>query len=187
MVGMSRALPIASARPFELRETLRIGDLARRTHKSTRAVRLYEEMGLLGPVHRTDGGHRVYSEDALIRMSWIDKLQALGFSLTQIREILTDWSDSRFGPKAMARVRGVFRAKLAETNDQLRQLEALSAELEDSLAYLESCEVCSPSTLLGDCSGCSQPHPVDAEPELVAGFHVANSPNEDEPSEDAGQ
>jgi len=140
-------------------------------------------MGLLGPVHRTEGGHRVYSEDALIRMSWIDKLQALGFSLTQIREVLMDWSDSRFGPTAMARVRGVFRSKLEETQDQVRQLEALADELQDSLAYLESCEVCSPSTLLGACSGCSHPHPVEAEPELVAGFHIAASDaREDEPS-----
>jgi len=164
---MARLLPIAD------RETLRIGDLAKRTHRSARAVRLYEEMGLLGPVYRTEGGHRLYDQDVLVRMAWIDKLQSLGFSLTQIRDLLTDWSDNQFGPRAMSRVREVFRRKLEDTQVQIRQLQSLAAELTESLAYLDSCEVCHPSTVLGECSGCSHPHAVEQEPTLVAGFHTS--------------
>jgi MerR family copper efflux transcriptional regulator len=172
---MSTVLPIAGARASDegRRPTLRIGDLAKRTHKSTRAVRLYEEMGLLGSVYRTEGGHRVYGDEVLTRMTWIDKLQSLGFSLTQIKGILEDWSDSQNGPAAMARVRELFREKLEETRVQVRQLQALAVELDESLAYLESCGVCHPSTVLGSCVNCSHPHPVDHEPTLVAGLYAS--------------
>lgn len=164
---MGNVLQIAPA------ATLRIGDLAKRTNKSPRAVRLYEEMGLLGPVFRTEGGHRVYDENVLVRMSWIDKLQGLGFSLTQIKDLLHEWADSKFGPTAMSKVRATFRDKLEETRVQLRQLESLAEELHESLSYLESCEVCAPCTVLGECAECGHPHPIDDEPSLVAGFHVA--------------
>ena len=169
---MTPALPIVNGSqvPGSPQPVLRIGDLAKKTDKTNRAVRLYEEMGLLGAVHRTEGGHRVYTGDAVARINWIDKLQALGFSLTQIRSLLDDWADSRFGPSAMSKIRALFREKLDETRAQMLQLEALAIELEDSLSYLASCEACEPNTVLGSCTGCDQPHPVDQEPALVAGF-----------------
>src|SRR5262245_15292624 len=89
---------------------LKTADLARLADKSTRAVRLYEEMGLLGSVVRTEGGHRLYDERALIRLTWIDKLQLLGFSLPQIRELLAELEDAEKGPAAMSKVREIFRS-----------------------------------------------------------------------------
>jgi DNA-binding transcriptional MerR regulator len=156
---------------------LRIGDLARRTNKSTRAVRLYEEMGLLGPITRSDGGQRVYDEDILVRIAWMDKLHALGFSLNEIKGLLDDWTGNEFGPRAMARVRDLFRQKLDDTRTQIRQLQSLEEELQDSLRYLDGCEVCDPCTVLGACSGCEHPHPIETEPTLVAGFHAGTAGN----------
>lgn len=166
---MSTLLPIARQRSKEIH--LRIGDLARLAEKSTRAVRLYEEMGLLGAVVRTEGGHRLYGEEALVRMSWIDKLQLLGFSLPQIRELLEELHDAEKGPAAMARVRQIFRTKLEETQAQIKSLNALAGELSDSLTYLESCSVCEPSTLLNACTACDHPHPVEP-PTLITGIHT---------------
>lgn len=155
-------------------DVIRIGDIARHTHKSPRAVRLYEEMGLLGSVFRTEGGHRLYDGEVLERIAWIDKLQALGFSLPQIKGLLGEWTESVHGPQAMSKVRDLFRAKLEETRAQIKTLESLSLELEESLAYLESCESCRPSTLLGACACCQEPHAVQREPPLVAGLHPRN-------------
>lgn len=149
---------------------VKIGDLARIAEKSTRAVRLYEEMGLLGSVVRTEGGHRLYDERALLRLAWIDKLQLLGFSLPQIRELLAELEDVERGPAAMSKVREIFHAKLEDTRAQLKALSSLAGELEDSLRYLESCNVCEPSTLLASCEECHLPHPVTA-PTLIAGLH----------------
>src|SRR5215472_16055696 len=142
---MSFVLPIAQQKGSSTH--LKIGDLARLAEKSTRAVRLYEEMGLLGDVYRTDGGHRLYDEKALLRLSWIDKLQLLGFSLPQIRELLSELEDAEHGPAAMSKVRDIFREKLEETQAQIKALSSLAGELQDSLRYLESCSICEPSTL----------------------------------------
>lgn len=172
---MTTVLPIA--RQKTTRGYLKIGDLARLTEKSARAVRLYEEMGLLGPVVRTEGGHRVYDERTLLRLSWIDKLQLLGFSLPRIRELLSELEDSRQGPVAMSKVRAIFREKLEETRAQMKALASLAGEIEDSLVYLESCSICEPSTLLTACTECERPHTVEP-PTLISGLHTCRHQEE---------
>ncbi len=67
---------------------LRVGELARRVNKTTRALRFYEELDLLTPAQRTAGGFRLYHPDTLTRIHWIDRLQELGFSLHDIRSFL---------------------------------------------------------------------------------------------------
>ncbi|MCB9653499.1 MAG: MerR family transcriptional regulator [Deltaproteobacteria bacterium] len=148
---------------------LRIGDLARVSQKSARALRLYEGMGLLGS-HRTVGGHRYYSEHALTRLTWIDKLQALGFSLPRIRELLDALQGANTGPEAMDRIREIYEEKLAETRAQVEILQTLAGELEDSLRYLDGCQVCDPGHVLNACAACDQPHAVDP-PTLILGIH----------------
>lgn len=171
---MSTVLPIAQelkGAKAQAKAQLKIGDLARLADRSTRAVRLYEEMGLLGAVVRTEGGHRLYDETALVRMSWIDKLQLLGFSLPRIRELLGELEEARHGPAAMEKVRRIFREKLEETQAQMKALASLAGEIEDSLRYLESCTSCGPSTLLNACPECERPHAVEP-PTLIAGMHT---------------
>ncbi len=138
---------------------LRIGDLAKATGKSQRALRLYEELGLLTPGTRTAGGFRVYGHDSIERVTWIGKLQELGFTLQQIHELLP----AAGAPKeAMARVRRVFADKQAEVARQIERLAELQQELSSSLAYLETCvEQCCDDA----CSSC---HTHDAKaPSLV--------------------
>ena len=149
----------------------RIGDLAKRINKSTRAVRLYEEMKLLGEITRNEGGQRIYGEEVFARLIWIEKLQNLGFTLHEIRDLLASWSGNKFGPGGMKYLREVYREKLEETQFQIKQLESLSEELQDSLEYLESCEICDPCTLLGACTACAHPHSTSAKPILVAGLY----------------
>ncbi len=153
------------------RPTWKIGDLARHVEKSTRALRLYEDLGLLGPAVRTEGGHRLYTDDALVRLAWIDKLQVLGFSLHEIRTFLEELEAAQQGPQAMERVRAIFQGKLAEVEAQVTSLRSLAGELEDSLKYLETCtHTCDPATLLASCRACDHDHTV-APPTLIAGIH----------------
>lgn len=163
---MTNVVPISRHEPAPFR----IGDLARRAGKSTRAVRLYEDLGLLGPAVRTEGGHRLYAEDALVRLSWIDKLQLLGFSLHEIRSFLDDLEEAKRGPTAMTKVRSIFSAKLDEVKAQIQALESLAGELEDGLQYLQACSTCEPSTLLGACRVCDHQHEVEP-PMLITGIH----------------
>lgn len=149
---------------------LRVGDLARVTGKTVRALHLYEELQLLEPLERSKGGFRLYAADSVTRVHFISKLQDLGFSLSDIREIVRSWSASGSAPDAMARMRDLYRAKLDETRAQVERLLALEVELAASLDYLETCDTCDPNRLIASCCSCDK-HPSDeAAPELVAGL-----------------
>ena len=155
-------------------DLLRVGDLAQRTGKTVRAMHLYEELGLLAPVERSKGGFRLYAPDAEVRVRWIAKLQDMGFSLPDIRELLQQWERSGSATGAMTRIRALYREKLDDTRRQLERLAALRHELEASVAYLDTCEVCDPERLISACPRCDA-HGCNA-PDLVAGLHTTRTP-----------
>ncbi|OII38069.1 MerR family transcriptional regulator [Curtobacterium sp. MMLR14_010] len=69
--------------------TMHIGELAERTGLSTRTVRHYDDVGLLHPTGRTEGGFRLYSDDDLQRLLVIRRMKPLGYSLEQMAELLS--------------------------------------------------------------------------------------------------
>lgn len=157
-----------------LGKPLRVGELAKRTGKTVRALHLYEELGLLMPVHRSKGGFRLYSPSAVRRVEWISKLQEAGFSLHDLQELLQGVSEqSGVASLAMERVRQVFADRLRETREQLQRLAHLEKDLVASLAYLEGCRSCEPQAhQIQDCPTCNQHgHDGATQPLLVAGIH----------------
>ena len=151
---------------------MQIGDLARETGKTVRAIHLYEELGLLTPAGRSKGGFRLYASDALLRIRWIGKLQEMGFSLSDIQTIVREWEHIGSAPGAMKGMREVYARKLEETREQLRRLEALADELVGSVAYLDTCDVCDPQRLLSACNCCDLHDKELDVPELVLGFRA---------------
>ena len=84
---MSDAQPPARA-PERL---LRINEVAAETGLTTRAIRYYEEIGLLEPAARSDGDYRLYDASDLDRLQFIRSLRDdAGFSLAQIGQLLED-------------------------------------------------------------------------------------------------
>jgi DNA-binding transcriptional MerR regulator len=149
---------------------LKVGELAKRTGKTVRAVHLYEELGLLDPAVRSKGGFRLYSGKALKRIDWIQKLQDLGFSLTEIKAVLRDWEGTATAPKAMERVREIFTDKLRETEETLARLHRLVGDLNETLAYMNSCRSCEPTHNPTECGTCDI-HGHDGQaPLLVQGI-----------------
>jgi MerR family transcriptional regulator, repressor of the yfmOP operon len=66
-----------------------IGEVAERTGVTQRALRFYEEKGLLQPPERMEGGFRRYSDDDIVRIEFVKKLQdLLGFTLSEIKEMV---------------------------------------------------------------------------------------------------
>jgi DNA-binding transcriptional MerR regulator len=66
----------------------KVGELARRTGVSVRALHHYDEIGLLSPSHRSEAGYRLYTEIDVARLQQIRSLRALGFSLEEARDFL---------------------------------------------------------------------------------------------------
>ena len=151
---------------------IRVGELGRRTNKTVRALHLYEELGLLKPMERSQGGYRLYHPGSVARVEWIGKLQDAGFSLTAIRDFLHEIESEHQAPHAMSRVRSVFETKLAETREARLRLEKLEADLVSSLAYLDGCKSCQPVHATAECGECQiHGHERKKQPLLVAGIH----------------
>lgn len=152
---------------------MQVGDLARETGKTVRAIHLYEELDLLKPAARSKGRYRLYGPEALVRIRWIGKLQELGLSLTDIKAIVRDCEQQGSAPTAMVRVREVYKKKLDETRAQIARLEALEREVLASLRYLETCgSSCEPDRVIATCQSCDHHSPEQEVPDLVAGFRA---------------
>jgi len=149
---------------------LKVGELAKRTGKTVRAIHLYEELGLLTPSVRSKGGFRLYSLRAAKRIEWIQKLQDMGFSLTEIKAFLRVWEESGTAPKAMETVREIFTDKLRETRATIARLSKLAEELSESLEYLDSCRSCEPVHTQHECGSCEIHGHEGEAPLLVDGI-----------------
>lgn len=111
------------------RAALYIGEIARRSGTTVKAVRHYERLGLLHPAGRSSGGFRVYNEAALERLGFIRSAQRLGFSLAEIGEVLSVYDD---GAPACGRVVDVIDEKLRVVEARMAELEQLRDALSDA-------------------------------------------------------
>ncbi|EZH65143.1 MerR family transcriptional regulator [Bacillaceae bacterium JMAK1] len=73
---------------------LSIGNLSKKTGVTVRTLGYYDQIGLLSPASRTEGGHRLYDEPQIIRLEQIVSLKYLGFSLDEIKLIIDDGTES---------------------------------------------------------------------------------------------
>lgn len=77
---------------------MKIGELARQCQVSLDTVRYYEKQGLLASVDRSEGGYRLFDQEAVERLHFIRKAKDLGFTLKEIQELL----DIRVSPESYA-------------------------------------------------------------------------------------
>ncbi|MBK9219358.1 MAG: hypothetical protein RLZ81_1057 [Pseudomonadota bacterium] len=111
-----------------------IGELAKRSQATIKALRLYESLGLLGPVQR-QGKYRVYGAEALQQVQLIRHAQRLGFRLAELHSLIhhhngaPDWSG--------------IQHQLAQKSEAIRgeilRLEALQDELHRLQTELSLC------------------------------------------------
>jgi MerR family transcriptional regulator, copper efflux regulator len=165
---LAEHLPVAPDEPEHL---VQVGDLAKETGKTVRALHLYEELGLLKPHARSKGRYRLYGPDALVRVRWIGKLQEMGLSLAEVSELVREWETSDTAPLAMEKVRRVLEARLRQAREQMARLRDLEHELIDSLKYLDVCNGCDPVRVHSQCRDCDL-HSCGGAPDLVAGVQA---------------
>ncbi len=156
------------------KKLLKVGELAKAVGKSVRAIHLYEELGLLTPAARTAGGFRQFSDAAIDRIQWITKLQAIGFSLSEIQGFVRQFESASSGRAATNQVRTLFETKLRKARENIAQLQVIENDLVEALEYLETCSECSETLAPDECHSCDhQGHELGSAPELFAGLSHA--------------
>lgn len=160
---------------------MRVGELAKAVGKTVRAMHLYEELGLLEPRSRSEGGFRMYGPEAIDRIHWIVKLQAIGFTLAEIQGFVRDFQGAGSGREAAAAVRAMFTEKQAKIREQIIQLQVIENDLSEAVAYLDSCQSCSDNLAPTACGECDHHgHQRGEAPPLFAG--LSRRPVDESPS-----
>ena len=122
--------------------SLKIGEVAKRGGVSLQAIRYYEREGLLPKPPRLASGYRMFPDTAVRRVQFIKRAQELGFSLAEIRELLSLRENADAGAQDM---RERARVKIADIEQKIRKQRAMKSALN---ALAESCPGCGP---LSDC------------------------------------
>jgi DNA-binding transcriptional MerR regulator len=110
-------------------ELFTIGELAAAFALSPRAIRFYEDHGLLAP--ERVGTQRVYTKRDRARLQLILRGKRLGFSLADIREFLDLYDADRTGHRQMAMTLDRTRARIRDLEQQLQDITITLAELRD--------------------------------------------------------
>lgn len=129
------AVAYAVVPPRADREHFTISDLSAEFSITPRALRFYEDEGLITPSRR--GTARIYSHRDRARLAWILRGKRVGFSLAEIREMidLYDIGDGRRVQRAVTIER--CRARIAALDAQKKDIDAAIAELADFLGVIE--------------------------------------------------
>jgi DNA-binding transcriptional MerR regulator len=110
--------------------TMQIGEIAKRTCLTVDAIRFYEKRKLLPKADRSTGRFRLYAQDAVERLRFIQQMQGLGFSLREVGELI-QLRESKV--EACESVKELLRAKLTDVRAKLQELRHLESELEADL------------------------------------------------------
>lgn len=110
--------------------TFQIGELAKRTDLSIDAIRFYERRKLLPPASRSSGRFRLYTPEAIEQLRLVRRMQDLGFSLQEIKELMGVRADSEH---ACSAVRQFLKTKLDDVAVKIRELQQLETELKTDL------------------------------------------------------
>lgn len=106
-------------------EALKVGELARRTGLTIRALHHYDEIGLLKPSQHSEAGYRLYTAGDVARLQQVRSLRQLGFSLEEVRDCL---DRPGFSPLESIRLHiGRLREQVEMQRELCEKLEAIAA------------------------------------------------------------
>ena len=123
-------------------DSLTISQVAKRAEVNIQTIRYYERQGLLAPTPRTEAAYRIFSAESVRRIRFIKRAQELGFSLKEIKDLLSLRIDAH---TTQADIRNRTQTKIADVEHKILHLQAIHASL---LRMAEDCSGCGP---LKDC------------------------------------
>ena len=127
-------------------ELERVGEIAERLGVSPRTIKYYEELGLIQPETRSQGGFRLYGKEEVQQLERILRLKSIGYSLAAIRELLATRDAAREADKitvisnTMERLKDRERevtGRIQQMRKDLKRAEALRGELRRDIALCE--------------------------------------------------
>ncbi|HIG43696.1 MAG TPA: MerR family transcriptional regulator [Gammaproteobacteria bacterium] len=107
------------------------GELAKTTKVNSETIRYYEKIGLIQSPARTAGGHRIYAERHLNRVSFIRRSRELGFSLKEIRNLIELVDSERY---TCEEVRDRTVIHLSDIEQKLADLQNMQINLKDMIS-----------------------------------------------------
>ncbi len=111
--------------------TYPIGELSRMVSLSQRTIRYYEEIGLLQSIRRIEHGKRVYTDDDVRRLKFINKLKVLGLSLAEMVALEKIYRNQRNNREIIPKLLAILDERAAQIDDRINQLNALKREIRD--------------------------------------------------------
>ncbi|MEU2428209.1 MerR family transcriptional regulator [Streptomyces sp. NPDC007861] len=112
-----------------------VGEVARASGLTVRALYHYDEIGLAGASERTASGHRRYTEADLRRLYRVRALRGLGLSLEEIGGVLAKAPDGAAGE--LGRMRGLLAAQLRALDAQAARIDELRQRVAGLLRQIE--------------------------------------------------
>lgn len=109
---------------------MNIGQAAKQSGISAKMIRYYEEIGLLPASKRTDAGYRLYSEEDLKTLKFIQHSRELGFSTEQMKELL-DLRNNQ--DRQSAEVKQLTQKHIDALNQKIADLQAMVSALQQSV------------------------------------------------------
>jgi DNA-binding transcriptional MerR regulator len=116
--------------------TYPIGELSRMVNLTQRTIRYYEEIGLLQSVRRIENGKRVYTDDDVRRLKFINRLKVLGLSLAEMAELEKIYRQQRNNREIIPKLIVLLDQRADQIDERIRQLTALKREIREYQARL---------------------------------------------------
>jgi MerR family mercuric resistance operon transcriptional regulator len=117
-------------------DSLTISQVAKRAGINLQTVRYYERQGILALTSRTEAGYRIFSSESVRRIRFIKRAQELGFSLKEIKDLLSLRIDAH---TTQTDIRNRTKTKIADVEQKILHLQAIHASL---LRMAEDCSGC---------------------------------------------
>jgi len=117
--------------PQGKRDSYPIGELARMVNLSQRTIRYYEEIGLLQSVRRIETGKRVYTDDDVRRLKFINRLKVLGLSLAEMVKLEKIYRTQRNNREVIPKLLAILDERAVQIDDRISQLVALKNEIRE--------------------------------------------------------
>lgn len=146
------------------RTTYYIGDISHTLGLSQRAIRYYEELGIIKPT-RTEGGFRTYSARDIDLLKMVLKFKELGMSLEEIQSLLCP-KGGELNAAHTRELRDALMSKREELKNRMRSYEEGIAQIDRVLEILSGCATCGKPSNGDTCGPCLKERGDDSSPIL---------------------